>query len=195
MVYRLFTEAEMETYIEENINLLHSVARSYYNTGIEYEDIFQDVCEGAVKALQTYNPKRGSLSTYIVNCAKNQVNMMIRNRNTLSRSAVIISLEQYIPRDTEDAAFYSYLNKDLSAVDSLHTNSTDLVDTVYSRTLLQQICLLIEELLSPVQRNILLMHVNGFTQKDIAKKIGMTQGNVSKILRAATDRIRLNVTT
>lgn len=50
---------------EENINLLRKIAWSFHkSTGLEWDDLFSEACWLYCKALKSYTPERGKLSSY-----------------------------------------------------------------------------------------------------------------------------------
>lgn len=51
---------------EENINLIRKLAWSFHNTtGIELDELFAEASLAYCEALQSYNPKRGKITTYL----------------------------------------------------------------------------------------------------------------------------------
>lgn len=187
------TRDERNAFIADNLNLLHSVAHLFQYSGLEYEDLFQEVCEGAVKAMNTYDPQRGAkLSTYIVECAKNHVRMIIRERNTLRRTAVIVSLEQNMSNVKEDKET-SILNKDNSSVDSLHSEDPELGDALHNKQLVETIEKAMKECLSDAQYTAVKMQIAGYSQNEIGKRLSLSQGNVSKLLKIAICELRLKL--
>ncbi len=50
----------------ENINLLRKIAWSFHkSTGLNWDDLFSEACWLYCKALNSYNPSKGKLSTYV----------------------------------------------------------------------------------------------------------------------------------
>lgn len=185
------TREEQNQWVMENINLLHSVAHSFQHCGLEYDDLFQEVCEGAVKAMITYDPRRGAkLSTYVVDCAENRVKEVLRMNRTQSRTAIVVSLEQSITPDGDERS--SLLNMDLTDIDMLHDESVNLTDIAHTHFLTGEALSAINEL-PPAQRKALLMYAEGYSQQDIAKAVGLSQGNVSKMIRIASCEVRLRL--
>jgi len=187
------TSAEQDQWIRENLNLIHSIAHSFQYCGIEYEDLFQEICEGAAKAMNTYDPSRGAkLSTYVVDCAKNHVKMELRKRNTLRRTAIVVSLEQSMSNSNGDKET-SLLNQDNSEVDNLHSADPELSDTLHVKQIAQTIHDAMNLCLTDAQRIAIEMYASGYSQKDIGKKLNLSQGNVSKLLKIAICELRLKL--
>ena len=58
-----------EELIENNIGLVHSVAKRFRGRGVEYDDLFQCGCIGLIKAVDNFDESLGyKFSTYAVPC-------------------------------------------------------------------------------------------------------------------------------
>lgn len=72
---------------EDNINLIYFVLKQlniYNRNGIdEYFDVGM---LGLVKGLKTYTESKGAISTYLVNCIKNEILMEMRNQKAVKRN-------------------------------------------------------------------------------------------------------------
>ena len=56
-----------EKLVSFNLPLVHALCRRYPRETVDYEDIFQEGCIGLLKALQKYDPEKGTkFSTYAV---------------------------------------------------------------------------------------------------------------------------------
>ena len=56
-----------EELIENNIGLVHSVAKRFRGRGVEYDDLFQCGCIGLIKAVDNFDESLGyKFSTYAV---------------------------------------------------------------------------------------------------------------------------------
>ncbi len=50
----------------ENINLIRKIAWSFHKTtGLDWDDLFQEAALAYCRAMKTYDPKRGAISTYM----------------------------------------------------------------------------------------------------------------------------------
>lgn len=187
------TRDERNEFIAKNLPLLHSIAQPYKYCGLEYDDLFQEVCEGAIKAMNTYDPCRGAkLSTYIVECAKNHVRMIIRERNTLRRTAIIVSLEQSMRNSSEDKET-SLLNQNNSEIDNLHSPDPEMGSAMHIKQTAQKIREAMNLCLTDAQHTAIEMHVAGYSQKEIGRVLTMSQSNVSKLLKLAICELRLKL--
>lgn len=45
--------------IEDNIGLVHSVAKRFRGRGVDYEDLFQSGCIGLIKAVDNFDEEKG----------------------------------------------------------------------------------------------------------------------------------------
>lgn len=45
--------------IEDNIGLVHSIAKRFTGRGVDYEDLFQTGCVGLIKAVDNFDESKG----------------------------------------------------------------------------------------------------------------------------------------
>jgi len=57
-------EAAKQHFIEANLRLVAHVAKDYIDTGLSFEDLFQEGCFGLIHAVNKYDPEQGRFSTY-----------------------------------------------------------------------------------------------------------------------------------
>jgi len=83
---RLLTRAQQgdraaqEQLVQNNLALVHSVARRFRDRGLEYEDIFQIGCVGLVKAIQRFDPSFSvQFSTYAVPMIMGEIRRTLRD--------------------------------------------------------------------------------------------------------------------
>ncbi len=69
-----------ERMIEENIGLVHSVAKRFRGRGAEYEDLFQSGCIGLIKAVDNFDAEKGfQFSTYAVPVIMGEIKRVFRD--------------------------------------------------------------------------------------------------------------------
>ena len=73
------TAAEKEEFLRSNMRLLFSVVEKHKRSGIEYQELVSAVNLGATKAFNSFDQSKGAkLSTYVFQCANNEVCSLIR---------------------------------------------------------------------------------------------------------------------
>ena len=80
----------------ENINLIRKIAWSFHNsTGEEWDDLFQEASLAYCEALETYDPKKGKITTYMWWCITSHLKNYLKLQNkqtehTCSEEEIVI---------------------------------------------------------------------------------------------------------
>ena len=183
-----YTEGDQEAkhiLIERNMRLVAHIVRKYQSMDEETEDLLSIGTIGLIKGVVTFNPDKAvRLGTYAARCIENEVLMYLRTRK---KSARDVSLYEPIGTDREgnEIQLFDIIESD---TDDAHEKValSDDVRLLYSR---------IETVLSPRERLVLKMRYglyNGdeFTQREIAKKLGISRSYVSRIEKSAIEKLR-----
>ena len=88
--------------IEENMGLVHSVAKRFKGRGADYEDLFQSGCIGLIKAVDNFDESMGfQFSTYAVPVIMGEIKRVFRDGGAIkvSRSLKEKSLRAQALRD------------------------------------------------------------------------------------------------
>ena len=76
-----------ESFIEENLGLVHSCAGRFRGRGIEYDDLYSAGCMGLIKAYDNFDEKRGvCFSTYAVPVILGEIKKLFRDGGTVKVS-------------------------------------------------------------------------------------------------------------
>lgn len=76
--------------IESNLGLVHSLCKKFIGKGIEYDDLFQAGCMGLIKAVDGFDEGRGfKFSTYAVPVILGEIKRLFRDGGTISVSRSI----------------------------------------------------------------------------------------------------------
>ena len=161
--------------IERNLRLVVFIARRFENTGVNLEDLISIGTVGLIKAVGTYRRDRNiKLATYSSRCIENEILMHIRK---ISGQKVEVSLDEPINTD--------YDGNELRLSDILGTEedtvSSKLEDDVDLALLRQALAELPER-----EREIVLLRYGlqgrkELTQKEIARKMGISQSYISRL--------------
>ena len=183
-----YTEGDQEAkhiLIERNMLLVAHIVRKYQSMDEETEDLLSIGTIGLIKGVVTFNPDKAvRLGTYAARCIENEVLMYLRTRK---KSARDVSLYEPIGTDREgnEIQLFDIIESD---TDDAHEKValSDDVRLLYSR---------IETVLSPRERIVLKMRYglyNGdeFTQREIAKELGISRSYVSRIEKSAIEKLR-----
>ncbi len=171
--------------IDRNMRLVAHIVRKYQSMDEETEDLLSIGTIGLIKGVVTFNPDKAvRLGTYAARCIENEILMYLRTRK---KSARDVSLYESIGTDREgnEIQLFDIIESD---ADDAHEKVAlgDDIRLLYSR---------IETVLSPRERLVLKMRYglyNGdeFTQREIAKKLGISRSYVSRIEKSAIEKLR-----
>lgn len=94
--------ADRDAFVAANLGLVHSLAHRMTGRGIEYEELYSAGCLGLVKAVEGFDPSRGlKFSTYAVPVILGEMKRLFRDGGTVkvSRSLKEFSLKVSRERD------------------------------------------------------------------------------------------------
>ena len=196
--------------IESNLGLVHSCAHKLRGRGVEYEDLFQAGCVGLIKAVDGFDEERGfSFSTYAVPVILGEMKRIFRDDGTVSVSRSLkekgrkISYEKEVfikqfnreptvkeiaerlgfdEYETVQAITASMPVISMTMQDDESENQFDIpVDSHEQRV---STLIALEQVMSELDGRdkeiIRMRYYSGLTQTVIAKKLGMTQVQVSR---------------
>lgn len=164
---------------EDNLNLIYFVLKQlnmYNKDGIdEYFDVGM---LGLVKGLKTYTESKGSLSTYLVNCIKNEILMEMRNQKTVKRNNGVKPISINTPT-TDNLTIEDTIKSDF-----------DMLEYEIKKERIKELGVAIITL-KPVEKHVIIdIYFNNKTQLEIAEEIGVRQSYVSRIKTRAIRKLR-----
>lgn len=171
--------------IEHNMRLVAHVAKKYYNESDDMEDLISIGTIGLLKAVETYNPARGSkLATYAARCIDNELLMYFRSKK---KHAKDISLYEPIGTDKE--------GNQISLFDILEEDSLDVVEQMEHQKDLQRLAGLLPTVLNPREHQIISLRFglgrqSHITQQEVATQLGISRSYVSRIEKKAILKLR-----
>ena len=81
---------ERDKRINDNIGLVHAVAKRFIGRGIEYDDLFQAGCVGLIKAVDNFDESRGfQFSTYAVPVIMGEIKRLFRDGGAIKVSRAL----------------------------------------------------------------------------------------------------------
>lgn len=168
--------------IERNLRLVAHVIKKYEGTGEDVEDLISIGTIGLIKAINTFDESRGTrLATYAARCIENEVLMHLRN---LKKTRAEVSIYDPIGFDKE--------GNEISLMDVLFADN-DILETVDIKMQEEKIVQKMSAL-SRRERQVIEMRYGLFsglkeTQRDIAKKLGISRSYVSRIEKKAISKL------
>ena len=170
--------------IEHNLRLVAHIVKKYYATGAEPDDLISIGTIGLIKAISTFkSDKNIKLATYSARCIENEILMFFRNQKKSSQDVFISD-----PIDTDKDG------NALTLIDII-ADSRDIVDEIDTKLKLERLKVILSGTLSGREKEIIEMRygLNGkkeLTQREIAKKLGISRSYVSRIEKAALETLR-----
>lgn len=169
--------------IEHNLRLVVHIIKKYEGSGEEFDDLVSIGTIGLIKAVNTFNAEKSArLATYASRCIENEILMYLRAKKKC-RSDVFLHEPIGTDREGNEIRFMDVLGTDAEAV-------TDAVATYLDCERLR------EKLknLSPQERKVLILRFGLLgsakkTQREIAKKLGISRSYVSRIEKRAISRL------
>ena len=205
--------------IEENIGLVHSVAKRFKGRGVDYEDLFQSGCIGLIKAVDNFDESKGfQFSTYAVPVIMGEIKRVFRDGGAIKvgRSLKEKSLKAQRLRDiflkrelreptvseladmlgcdvNETAEILNVINPMLSINQFGEDGSADLdIPVDDSENLFDRISLsqIIDTLDNDEKQLIDCRYYKGQTQTVTANSMGISQVQVSRKEKAVLRKLR-----
>ena len=170
--------------IERNMRLVAHVAKKYQNADEDMDDLISIGCIGLIKAVDTFDDRKGRLATYACRCIDNELLMLLRGKCKTSRE---VSLFEPIGQDKE--------GNEIHLMDVMEQQQPDILENMELSANIRKLFLLMEEALTPREREILTMRygLNGrreATQNEIGAEMGISRSYVSRIEKKALQKLR-----
>lgn len=174
-----YTEGDLEAkhiLIERNLRLVAHIVKKYQSSPEDTEDLLSIGTIGLIKAVVTFNPdKCVRLGTYAARCIENEILMYMRAKKKSSKE---ISLYEPIGTDRE--------GNEIQLFDIIETEEDDAHRKVELSDDIRLLYHKVESELSPRERLVLKMRYGlyneeEYTQREIAKQLGISRSYVYKI--------------
>ena len=173
-----------EILVERNLRLVAHIAKKYQNADEDMEDLISIGCIGLIKAINTFDDKKGRLATYACRCIDNELLMLLRGKKKISRE---VSLFEPIGQDKE--------GNEIHLVDVIEQQQPDIIENMELSGNIKKLFSLMEEILTDREKQILIMRygLNGSleaTQSQVGAKLGISRSYVSRIEKKALQKLR-----
>ena len=171
--------------VEHNMRLVAHVAKKYYNSEDDMEDMISIGTIGLLKAVDTYNPGKGSkLATYAARCIDNELLMYFRGKKKRAKD---ISIYEPIGTDKEGNQIHLF--------DVLEEETVDVVEQMEHEKDLATLRRLLPSVLSDREYQIISMRYGigrnaHITQREAAQRLGVCRSYVSRIEKKALGKLR-----
>lgn len=187
MLFELAAKGDEEarrTLIEHNLRLVAHIIKKYYTGCKDQEDLLSIGTIGLIKAIDSYNVANGTrFATYAGKCLQNEILMYFRAQKKLANET---SLNDVIEMD-KDGNPLTYL--DIISVDDTIVETLDLKDKSY-RALRG-----VADILTEREQAIIVMRYGlgkqhkPITQREVARRMGISRSYVSRLEKSALDKL------
>lgn len=177
-------EAARNRLIEHNLRLVVHIAKKYFPTGVDQDDLVSIGTVGLIKAVTSFNGDRSvRFATYASRCIENEILMYLRSRK---KSAYDVSISEPIDTDKD--------GNSLTLMDVIACEDTivDDIDTAMKASRLKKYLTELPER----ERTVILLRygVGGsfepLTQREVAAKLRISRSYVSRIEKKALLELR-----
>ena len=195
-----------DSFIEENLGLVHSLANRFRGRGIEYEELYSAGCMGLVKAANNFEPERGlKFSTYAVPVILGELKRLFRDGGTVKvsrslkeRSMKVVAMRDELIKKGEEPKLSAIaqslglnvyevseaLGVSLPAISLTFDDEKSFDIPVQSEESLITDKIALRELLKSLDKDdrklLVLRYWKNKTQNEVAVTMGMTQVQVSR---------------
>ena len=171
--------------IERNLRLVAHIAKKYYNSGCDNDDIISIGTIGLIKAIDSFNPQNGArFATYAGKCLQNEILMYFRSQKKLSLET---SLSDAVEID-KDGNPLTYMDI-ISCEDTI---AEDIDFKIKSKKMLSAI----KNKLDEREREIITLRYGlcdgcaPLTQREVAQKLGISRSYVSRIEKSTLQKLK-----
>lgn len=174
-----------ERIIWHNMRLVAHMAKKYMNADFEMDDLISTGTIGLIKAVKSYNAKKGSkFATYAAKCIDNEILMMLRSDRKRQRE---VSIYEPIGTDKE--------GNEISLLEIMVSGESDVAQIVELNDDVQWLRHAFFEKLNQRECQIISLRY-GFTnagelpQREIAKMLSISRSYVSRIEKKALEKLK-----
>lgn len=178
-------EAARRILIEYNLRLVAHIVKKYSSSVRDSEDLLSIGTIGLIKAIDSYKPEKGcKLAGYAAKCIENELLMNLRQERKKSRE---VSMYEPIGTDKE--------GNEIVIMDVIGATGICPLDKLITEDHLNHLPSCMDKILS--SRELLIIQLRyglsgeqPLTQKEAAKRLGISRSYVSRIEKRALSKLR-----
>lgn len=170
--------------IEHNLRLVAHIVKKYQTSDLDSQDLLSIGTIGLIKAIETFDMKKGKLGTYAAKCIENELLMLFRSRKKIGKE---ISLYEPIGNDFE--------GNEIRLLDILESDQEDPAQTMDFQKNVKFLYEYAKKTLTKREWDILCLRFGlnqseARTQREIAEALGISRSYVSRIEKKAICKLK-----
>ena len=170
--------------IERNLRLVAHIAKKYYSSGYDNDDLISIGTIGLIKAIDSFNPASGTrFATYAGKCLQNEILMYFRSQKKQARES---SLNDAVETDKD--------GNPLTYMDIISTDD-DIAEQIDLKIKIEKMMNGINNLLTPTEKQIIVLRyglgcTKPITQREVAQKLKISRSYVSRLESKAISKLK-----
>lgn len=170
--------------IEHNLRLVAHIIKKYYGNSAEQDDLISIGTIGLIKAVSTFNYEKGArFATYASRCIENEILMYFRNKKKYAQD---VSFTEPIDSDKD--------GNTLSLIDIM-ADERSVAEDIEDKLRDERLYKVINSTLSEREKEIVYLRYGldgrrAYTQREVAKHLGISRSYVSRIEKKALETLR-----
>ena len=178
-------EKARQILIEYNLRLVAHIVKKYQSPEEDMEELISIGAVGLIKAVDTFNHEKASkLATYAARCVESEILMYMRVKKKLQRES-----SYYEPIGTDKEG------NEIQLLDIIESGEPTAMEQIGLKDDTKKMYDLLKNVLSERERQVVIMRYGlyygrEYTQKEIARKMGISRSYISRIEKNALNRLR-----
>lgn len=170
--------------IEHNLRLVAHIIKKYYGNSAEQDDLISIGTIGLIKAVSTFDYEKGArFATYASRCIENEILMYFRNKKKYAQD---VSFTEPIDSDKD--------GNTLSLIDIM-ADERSVAEDIEDKLRDERLYKVIGDTLSLREKEIIYLRYGldgrrAYTQREVAKHLGISRSYVSRIEKKALETLR-----
>ena len=176
--------AAFQRLIEHNLRLVAHIAKKFTSSGVDQDDLVSIGSIGLIKAVASFRPEAGKLTSYASRCIENEILMTLRSNK---KNKGTLSLSDPIGADRE--------GNEIMLLDILGTEPSIVPDQAEVNIESARAIALLGKVLTQRERRVVMLRqglIGGkqHAQHEVAALLGISRSYVSRIEKRALDKLR-----